>query len=216
MIARGLVYPSPAKIIFHWNWFWDSRAVLLAVHLTFFQCQSVSNESKQANCGCLTFLFNHRQTPEQKLSDWSATENHLEWLERSTLTEPQQINKSQGKSHNPAELSLGSSEVRGCIVMEVKGSEISFFSRTLLVQACLKKQRTVRVLLSVKWVGRMYQGALWESQWEWSRRGNDSCYLFEREQKQTAESRNMIENTDRAQLKRENCFLMAHAFQWRE
>lgn len=161
---------------------------------------------------------------QPQTNSWTETfrlECHWKSLGMTWAIHPDWTSANQqiaGKIPQPcwAELSLGSLEIRGCIVMEVKGSEISFFSRTLLVQACLKKQRTVRVLLSVKWVGRMYQGALWESQWEWSRRGNDSCYLFEREQKQTAERRNMIENTDRAQLKRENCFLMAHAFQWRE
>lgn len=44
-------------------------------------------------------------------------------------------------------------------------------------------------------MGRLYQGALWESQWEWSRRGNESRYLLEREEKQTAESRNRLEKT---------------------
>lgn len=151
------------------------------------------------------------QAHEEQLSDWRATENHLDWLKGSTLTEPLQINKSQGKSHNPAELGQAWAAWRyvGVSLWRSRGVRLVFFSRTLLVQACLKKQRTVRVLLSVKWVGCMYQGALWESQWEWSWRGNDSCYLFEREQKQTTESRNMIENTDMAELYRENCFLIA-------
>lgn len=37
--------------------------------------------------------------------------------------------------------------------------------------------------------------------------------LFEKEQKQTAESRNISEDTDRVQLSKENCSLMVHVFQ---
>lgn len=142
----------------------------------------------------------------------------MEWLEQSTLTEPQQINKSHwGKIPKPhwAELSRARAARRyvGVSLWRSRGLRWVFF-RTFWSRACLKKQRTVRVLFSVKWVGRLYQGALWESQWEWNWRGNDSRYLFEKEQKQTAESRNMTENTDRAQLRRINGFLVVYVFKW--
>lgn len=152
-------------------------------------------------------------------SGCSAAENHwtdlsnIPWLNLSKST-----NHTEGKSQNPAEPSRARPARRyvGVSLWRSRGLRWVFFFRTCRSRDCLKKQRTVRVLLSVKWVGRLYQGALWESQWEWSRRGNDSCYLLEREQKQTAERRNMIENSDRAQLSRENCFLMVHVLQWRE
>lgn len=173
----------------------------------------------ETNCGCFSFPFQQQTNFLKQHSDWSPAENRWNdlndppWLNLSKST-----NHTEGKSPNPAEPSRARAAQRyvGVSLWKSRGLRWRFFFRTCWSRACLKKQRTVRVLLSVKRVGWLYQGALWESQWEWSRRGNDSRYLLEREQKQTAESRNMIENTDRAQLSRENCFLMVHVFQRRE
>lgn len=104
-------------------------------------------------------------------------------MEPSTLAEAQPINKSQGKSHNPAEPRRDWA-ARGCLAVSFqrsRGAIYFFFSQGTLV---FQKRRTVRVSFGCKTSGPKYQGALWESQWEWSRRGNDSCYLFEREQRE--------------------------------
>lgn len=140
----------------------------------------------------------------------------MTWMnDLSTLAEPQKINKShRGKIPKPC-WARAALRCVGVSLWRSRGLRWVFLFRTCWSRDCLKKQRTVKVLLSVKRVGRLYQGALWENQWEWSRWGNDSHCLFEREQKQTAEGRNMIENSDTTQLSRGNCFLMVHVFQRR-
>lgn len=133
---------------------------------------------------CLWFIL---KISEQH-SNQSLTGKSLENLIRSTPTKPQQINKShQANSPKPhcAKPSQASSQIHRRIVMEIKGIVSSFFYRTCWSWVCFEMEKTVSVWLNVKWVGRLYQQALWESQWERNQRGNVSSYPFVKEQKQS-------------------------------
>lgn len=112
---------------------------------------------KKENCFCFEFLLNHWQTHKQQLLDCSGRKS----LGMTGAVRPglnlKQVHKWQGKSHNPAEPSRHWA-ARRCVGVSFRRSRgerflIFFFSGTLLVQAGLKKWRTVRVSLGVKWVG---------------------------------------------------------------
>lgn len=119
-------YSLPAKITFNRNLFWDCGSCKsLAVCISLFQCWCAS-EWKQTDQAWLL----PKSVPSQTNSRTATfqSENHSEWLEQSTVTELQET-KSLGKFSQPcwANLRLGSSEVCGCTILEVKRSEISCF-----------------------------------------------------------------------------------------
>lgn len=102
--------------------------------------QQVSNEWSPT-VAALDFCSYRRQTSEQQHSGWSPTEyqwnglNYPPWLDLSKST-----SHTEGKSQNPTELSWAEpgQEIRGCIVMEVKGIEMGFF-QDFLVQLLFKE-----------------------------------------------------------------------------
>lgn len=141
----------------------------------------------------------------------AVAENHLEWMEWSTPSWTS--SKSTNRRENPTTLlsRADTGQLGDAWVYHFGGQEewdfyFYFFLGDLASPGRFKEVKDSEGFIGCKMSGPVYQGALWESQWEWSRRGNDSCYLFKREQKQTATRRNMIENADRAWLNWKSCF----------